>query len=153
MNIMKSIRKTLTSRIIAALTDLARVQMARNVLYNSLVVASVTLVSLVLSVWYVSRMGGMIDELKTSAKSISQKSIELGSERKRVELLLGQLMPRQVVDQLKFQSEVKAEFFDNVTIYYSDIVGFTTISSLSNAFQVFSMLNQSVQVNLTVFDI
>ena len=38
--------------------------------------------------------------------------------------------------------EAKAEFFDLVSVYFSDIVGFTTISALSAPIQMVSMLNE-----------
>lgn len=48
---------------------------------------------------------------------------------------------RSVAQALKTGKPVKPEHFNEVTLYFSDIVGFTTISALSDPIEVVDLLN------------
>lgn len=43
---------------------------------------------------------------------------------------------RSVAEDLKRGKEVQARYYDNVTVYFSDIVGFTKLCSESDPYQV-----------------
>ncbi|XP_037618775.1 retinal guanylyl cyclase 1-like isoform X5 [Sebastes umbrosus] len=72
---------------------------------------------------------------------IRERTDELEVERNKTDKLIGQLLPKSVAQSLKKGKPVQPEHYSDCTLYFSDIVGFTTISALSEPIEVVDLLN------------
>ncbi|XP_063410264.1 guanylate cyclase 2G-like [Mytilus trossulus] len=80
-------------------------------------------------------------KLQSFATSLKHKTADLEIERKRSEQLLYQMLPIAIAKRMMKNLSIHPEHYDSVTIYFSDIVGFTTICSMSSPMEVINMLN------------
>ncbi|KAL3858495.1 hypothetical protein ACJMK2_013083 [Sinanodonta woodiana] len=87
----------------------------------------------------------MIKRLEKYANNLEElvehRTQELLKEKKKTDTLLYRMLPPSVADKLKCGEAVLPTLYESVTVYFSDIVGFTTIAGMSTPFQVVSLLN------------
>ncbi|XP_060810271.1 guanylate cyclase 2D isoform X2 [Amyelois transitella] len=72
---------------------------------------------------------------------IRERTEQLDMEKKKTEQLLNRMLPRSVAERLMLGSRVEPEEFEEVSIYFSDIVGFTALAARSTPVQVVDLLN------------
>ncbi|MEG4234561.1 adenylate/guanylate cyclase domain-containing protein [Microcoleus sp. Pol11C3] len=96
---------------------------------------------------------GMTRQLKDSLDTIhlaneelearvEQRTGELRQEKERSEQLLLNILPAEIADRLMRTNESPAEHFEEATILFADIVGFTSISARIEPMQLVAGLNQ-----------
>ncbi|XP_062703094.1 uncharacterized protein LOC115257278 isoform X1 [Aedes albopictus] len=109
-------------------------------LYQTISIVLVLLI-IVISPILVILVRNATDTIQDFSKELVTRTLELRCEKSKSDRLLYQMLPPAVVRQLKQQRQVPAETFESVTIFFSDIVGFTYISAVSSAMEVVTMLN------------
>jgi class 3 adenylate cyclase/ABC-type phosphate transport system substrate-binding protein len=86
-------------------------------------------------------MDAMATYMNTLEEKVNDRTKELEDAMTRVKTVLHQILPPAVAEKLSNGEAVLPEYYDSVTIFFSDIVGFTTIASLSTPLQVVAFLN------------
>lgn len=72
---------------------------------------------------------------------IEEREKELADEREKSERLLLNILPKSVAERLKKHQHIIADAFDETTILFADIVGFTRLSEQIPAQELVAVLN------------
>uniref|UniRef100_A0A674CFY0 Guanylate cyclase n=1 Tax=Salmo trutta TaxID=8032 RepID=A0A674CFY0_SALTR len=92
-----------------------------------------------------SYMDNLIRRLQMYSRNlehlVEERTALYKAERDRADCLNFMLLPGPAVRSLKETGIVEPELFEEVTVYFSDIVGFTTLCQYSTPMEVVDMLN------------
>lgn len=95
---------------------------------------------------------GLSIELTGANKNLEQKVIErtqqLTAEKKKSDDLLLNILPEEIADELKVSGKAEAKQYPNVTVLFTDFVGFTTISEQLSPAELVAEIHK----NFTAFD-
>jgi len=83
-----------------------------------------------------------VSEAEAATERVAAQAETLKQEQQRSEKLLLNVLPAAIADRLKQGEDSIAESYPEVTVLFSDIVGFTEMSDRIGAKQVVDMLNE-----------
>jgi len=81
-------------------------------------------------------------------QQVEERTRELQLEKEKTEVLLLNTLPLKVVNDLKENGKTEPESFDEVTVFFSDIVGFTNLSARLSP----DILIKELNLMFTAFD-
>ena len=100
------------------------------------------LVLLVVSPLLIVSIRTIVDTLYKSSKECQRKSEQLEVEKERADALLFEMLPREVAGKLVLHEPVEPENFEAATVFFSDVVDFMSITSVSSPLQIVALLNE-----------
>ncbi|XP_072021984.1 uncharacterized protein [Amphiura filiformis] len=141
INILSDVRSEISNDISRYVEETKQSTFRMIILYS--LTATMTLLACVtLSIFHARKSHTLLSSISYYAKDLSEKKTELASEKKLTLRLVYQLIPKGVAKQLQAGKSVEAMVFEEVTIYFSNIEGFTNFAARSTPMQVINLLNQ-----------
>jgi len=86
-------------------------------------------------------LGGLLAYLSNLEAKINERTAELASEKTKSDALLENILPAYVINDLKERGASEPRYFEDLSIMFTDFVGFTQMSERLSAPELISQLN------------
>ena len=86
-------------------------------------------------------LGALLAYLSNLEAKINERTAELASEKRKSDALLENILPAYVIDDLKERGASEPRYFEDLSIMFTDFVGFTQMSERLSAPELISQLN------------
>ncbi len=86
-------------------------------------------------------LGGLLAYLSNLEAKINERTAELASEKRKSDALLENILPAYVINDLKERGASEPRYFEDLSIMFTDFVGFTQMSERLSAPELISQLN------------
>ena len=137
IRVIMALRNSTTEDMYNQLNNMINNKRKTVIIYVTILIASTVLCSILIYSLY-----KLTYRLRQYGHMMRVTTNKLNHERLKMDRLLSQMLPVSVVIKLKQNKTVDAEYYDSVTIYFSDIVHFTAITYRSTPLQTVNMLNE-----------
>uniref|UniRef100_A0A0K0DDP1 Guanylate cyclase domain-containing protein n=1 Tax=Angiostrongylus cantonensis TaxID=6313 RepID=A0A0K0DDP1_ANGCA len=77
----------------------------------------------------------------TLETEVADRTKELVEEKKKCDILLSRMLPRQIAEKLKLGQSIEPEMYERATVFFSDIVSFAAIAERGSPMNVIDLLN------------
>ena len=81
---------------------------------------------------------GTVEDI--TSRKIAQEALRY--QQQQAERLLLNILPEPIANRLKLEEETIADYFEDVSVLFADIVGFTKLSSVTSAVELVELLNE-----------
>lgn len=81
------------------------------------------------------------EQLQELNAKLAETNLQLSNERERAEQLLRNILPDAIAERMKHGETTIADYYEEVTVLFADIVGFTRLSSATSPEFVVAILN------------
>jgi len=86
-------------------------------------------------------LGGFSEAFNSMTRQLAEARAIILAEKEKSEALLRNILPAHIAEQLKETGSTVPELFENVTVFFSDLVGFTAMSSVMDPKTLIAELN------------
>ena len=117
----------------------------------------VMLVCLIISVPVIVYLSSKASySMRQSSRIFDEQAEDLNYEKRKTDGLLQQLLPVEIIAQLKAGEQPSPKLYESTTLFFGDIVGFTKLTAMSTASQTIKFLNDLYNIfdnAIDVFDV